>query len=125
MIQRATVMIDDLRLRAIVGINDWEREKPQDIVVNIRFDFDAGPAVASDQIEHTVDYKALKRRVIQRVEQSAFLLLERLTSAVLDEVLADERVLTATVRIDKPHALRFAKSVALQMTRDRKEGDGG
>ena len=34
------ILIKDLLTRGIVGINDWEREKLQDILVNLEIDYD-------------------------------------------------------------------------------------
>ena len=116
---QATVYIEDLRLRTIVGTNDWEREKEQDIILNISFRYDAGEAAETDSIRAAVDYKALKREIITFVETSSFFMLERLCRDVLALILSKERVLWARVRIDKPHALRYAKSVAVEMERNR------
>lgn len=114
-----SVYIEDLRLKAIVGTNDWERKKQQDIIINIFFRYDATEAAENDAIEAAVDYKALKREVITFVESSGFFLLERLCRDILNLILEKERVQWARVRIDKPNALRYAKSVAVEMERGR------
>jgi D-erythro-7,8-dihydroneopterin triphosphate epimerase len=114
--QRATVRITDLLLRTIIGGNDWERNKKQDVIINIAYDFDASKAVASDAMEDAVDYKKMKRRVIDEVEKSRFRLLEKLTGRVLSVVMEDRRVSRATVTIEKPAALRFAKTVSVEMS---------
>jgi len=116
----ATIQITDLLLRTIIGTNDWERDKPQDIVLNISIEYDARKATRSDNIRHTVDYKSLTKKIIQLVENSRFFLLEKLTDTVLDIILKTDGVRAATVRIDKPNALRFAKSVSITMTKQRK-----
>ncbi|MFP4356580.1 MAG: dihydroneopterin aldolase [Phycisphaerae bacterium] len=117
--KRMTIRIKNLRLRAIVGIFDWERTNPQDVLVNIAMDFDATAAARSDDIDDTVDYKAVKKKIIQHVESSNYQLVEKLASTVLDLVMEDQKVLSATVEIDKPHALRFADSVSVSLTATR------
>jgi D-erythro-7,8-dihydroneopterin triphosphate epimerase len=112
----ATIKITDLALRTIIGGNDWERNTQQDVVINIVLDYDATKAIDSDAMEDTVDYKRLKRRIIDEVEKSRFHLLEKLTSRVLEIIMEDNRVLSAKVRIDKPMALRFAKTVSVEMS---------
>jgi FolB domain-containing protein len=116
----ATIKITDLALRTIIGGNDWERNTQQDVVINIALDYDAARAVETDAMEDTVDYKRLKRRIIDEVEKSRFHLLEKLTSRVLSIIMEDGRVLSAKVRIDKPSALRFAKTVSVEMS-DRRD----
>ena len=118
-VPRATVRITDLALRTIIGFNEWERKKRQDIVVNLSFDFDPRPAIASDAVADTVDYKQVKRSIIELVESSEFLLVEKLAHAILSCVIARPRVLSATVRVDKPHALRFATSVSVEMSSEK------
>ena len=57
--------------------------------------------------------------MIAHVEQGHFRLLEKLVADLLDILMSDERVLSANVRVDKPHALRFADSVSVTLSADR------
>lgn len=117
--KKARAAIRDLQIWAIIGTNDWEREEKQELIVNMEFEFDAEKAAFSDDLWDTVDYKSMKKRVIDFVEKSQFQLLEKLTAEVLRMVLDEPLVLAATVRIDKPHALRYAKSVSIEMSDSR------
>ena|SRR3989338_5296827 len=116
----ATIRITDLRLRAVIGVNDWERGHKQDVVINVALEFDARKACASDNIRDTVDYKAITKRIITAVEASDFLLLEKLTDTVLNIVMEDPKVKGAMVRVDKPFALRFADSVSIELSKKRR-----
>lgn len=111
--------IKNLRLRAIIGINDWERKHKQDLIINLEFEFDGTQASRSDHIDHTVDYKKLTKQIIHDVEQSEYFLLEKLADHILDIVMRDQQVLRAIVEVDKPQALRFADSVSITSTRER------
>ena len=113
----AIIRITDLKLKAIIGINDWERITKQEVIINLELSFDSSKAAKSDNIKDTIDYKALKKSIIHLVETSKFYLLERLVEKVLDLVMADQKVIKATVRIDKPKALRFTKSVSIESSR--------
>lgn len=113
------IHIRDLRLRCILGLQDWEREKKQDITLNLTLHADLKTAGKSDDIADTIDYKAIKQSVIDLVESSNFKLLERLAEAVAEVCLRNERVTRADICIDKPGALRFARSVAVEITRTR------
>jgi FolB domain-containing protein len=115
----ATMRITDLRLRTVIGVNDWEREHKQDIVINIAMEFDPQKACTSDNIKDTVDYKSITKRIIKEVETTHFLLLEKLTDMILKIVLENPKVEKATVRVDKPFALRFADSVSIELNRKR------
>ncbi len=115
----AIIRITDLTLKAIIGINDWERTQKQEVIINICLEFNSQKAAKSDNIKDTIDYKSLKKSIIDLVETSQYFLLERLVEEVLDLVMADKKVLSASVRIDKPKALRFAKSVSIESSRKR------
>jgi FolB domain-containing protein len=111
------IHIRGLTTRCIIGINDEERVKQQDIVVGITLEADLSDACRTDSIADTVDYKDIKQRVMAMVEDSSFFLVERLAQAIADLCLQDPRIQRVHVSLDKPGALRFAKSVAVEITR--------
>lgn len=115
----ATIRITDLKLKAIIGIFAWERKIKQELIINLSLEFDSSKAAQSDRIEDTVDYKKLKLRIIDLVKTSQFHLIEKLVEEVLTLVMQEPKVQFATVRIDKPRALRFAKSVSIESSRKR------
>ena len=114
------IRIKNLKLRTIIGANDWEREKEQDVIINVEMEYDGKQAARTDDIRDTVDYKVMKRRIIEEVERSRFCLLDALADHVLKIVMAEKKVQRATVEIDKPHALRFADSVSVVCSAQRK-----
>ena len=111
--------IQNLRLRTIIGFNDWERKNKQDVIINIKAGFDSGNSTKSDDVADTVDYKIIIKKVIKAVEESDFNLLEKLTQMVLDIVMENPRIAWASVKIDKPFALRFADSVSIELKSKR------
>lgn len=116
MSDKATFRIVDLRLKAIVGIEDWERKKKQDVVVNVTFEADVGQAAVSDDIADTVNYKTMTKQIIRLVEESRCYLLEKLASEILAAVAETKGVSWASVQIDKPGALRHADSVSVEVS---------
>jgi D-erythro-7,8-dihydroneopterin triphosphate epimerase len=113
------IHIRDLLLRCILGLRDWERRQPQDVILNIDLYTDLLKAGKSDRIEDTVDYVAIKKKVIDLVESSSFLLMERLAQRVADVCLEDGNVARVRVVLEKPGALRFARTVSVEIMRDR------
>jgi FolB domain-containing protein len=79
------------------------------------------PAARSDRFEDAVDYRAIKKRVLAMVEGSQCFLIECLAEKVAEVCLQNAKVERVTVRVSKPSALRFAKSVAVEITRGRAE----
>lgn len=111
------IFIRDLALRCIIGIYPDERREKQDIIVNVEMHCDLRAAGRSDDLDDTVDYKAVKKAVLELVEQSRFQLIESLAERIADIALGNEKVEKVVVTIDKPGALRFARSSAVEITR--------
>lgn len=112
------IYIRDLSVRCIVGINPDERVNKQDIVINLTLHADLRKAGQSDRLADTVDYKAVKRKVLALVEGSSFLLLERLAEAIAEACLAQAGVRRVRVLVEKPAALRFARTVGVEIVRE-------
>ncbi|HGJ65455.1 TPA: dihydroneopterin aldolase [bacterium] len=114
------IHIRDLLLRCIIGVYDSERENKQDILINIILYADLSKACKTDNIDDTVDYKVIKKKIVNMVEASSFNLIERLAEKVADICLENHKVRKVNVIVDKAGALRFAKSVAIEIEREQK-----
>ncbi len=122
---RDTIFVRDLSLRCIIGINADERRERQDVVINIAMRCDLRKASETDDINDAVDYKVIKKKVIRVVENSSFFLIEKLAGEIADVCLSDPRVEEVKVTVDKPGALRFTRSVAVQLCRRRDAKENG
>ncbi len=111
------IHIRDLLARCIVGIYPKERENLQEVHLNITMHVDLRAAGQSDDINDTVNYKDIKKRLLSMVEQSNYFLIERMAEESARICLEDHRVRRVDVTVDKPGALRFARSVAVEITR--------
>ncbi len=114
------IHIRDLLVRGIVGIRSDERVKKQDILINISLWADIRKAGETDQLEDSFDYADLKKRVVEFVEGASFFLIERLAAAIAEICLEEPKVCQVKIGVDKPGALRFARSVGIEIIR-RKE----
>jgi FolB domain-containing protein len=113
------IQIKDLQLRTIIGINEEERRGRQDVVINIVLYADIRAAGASDDIDDAVNYRTITKRIIRLVEESQFCLVERLAAEIAAICLENPRVESVGVRVEKPGALRFARSVGVEIHRTR------
>jgi FolB domain-containing protein len=119
---RATVdkiIISDLLVRTIIGVNDHERINRQDVVINCSLSVDLSASGKSDRLEDSVDYRALNKKIVAMAEHSKFFLVEALAQAIADICLEDPAVQEARVRVEKPGALRFARTVGVEITRQQ------
>lgn len=115
------IFIRDLALRCIIGIYPEERREKQDVVINVEMHCDLRRAGKSDDLNDTVDYKSIKKAILKLVEQSHFQLIEAMAENIATIALGDQKVKTVIVTVDKPGALRFAKSSAVEIIRTRND----
>lgn len=113
------IYIRDFALRCIIGLYPEERTNKQDVIINVTMGTDLNAAGKSDDLNDTVDYKTIKLNILSFVENSSFNLIESLAEGIATICLKDAKVQSATVTIDKPGALRFCRSVAVEVTRNR------
>lgn len=116
----AKIRIKNLLIRTYIGFNPEELVNKQDVIINLEIEADIPEqAMESDEPVNILDYKIITKRVIALVQEGRFKLLEVLTKKILDLIMEDEKVRWAKVEVDKPHALRFAESVSLEMEASR------
>ena len=120
-ISEAVINIQNLRLRTYIGFNPEEKTKQQDVIVNAEIHYRADPAFSSDDERDALNYKLITKRMIRHIEDGRFQLLEKLTADLLEIATESERVSFAEVRVDKPHALRFADSVSVTLSASRRQ----
>jgi FolB domain-containing protein len=115
------ILITDLAARGILGINDWEREKPQEILINLVLFTDLRLAGASDRVEDSVNYRTIAKKALAWVETSKRFTVEALAADLARLCLEEPGVRKVRVRVEKPGAVRFARSVGVEIERAREE----
>lgn len=116
----AIIRIKNLLIRTYIGFNPEELVNKQDVIINMEIEtVISKAAIKSDEPDGIYDYKTVTKKIISLVQEGKFKLLEVLTQKILDMIMKDERVKRAKVEVDKPHALRFAESVSLEMNAER------
>ncbi len=113
------IVVRELLVRCVLGLTDEERRERQNVLISWVLFTDLRTATESDRVEDSVDYRELKKRVLAMAEQSSYHLLETLAARVADVCLSYPRVRRVQVTVEKPGALRFARSVAVRLTRAR------
>ena len=111
------VLIKNLTARGIIGIKDWEREKPQEILINIILFTNIRKAGQSDDIRDCVNYRTVAKKVIKHAETAERFTVEALTSDLAEICLEYPGVEKVRVRVEKPGAVRFSESVGVEIER--------
>jgi len=113
------IYIRDLSIRCIIGVNQEERTEKQDVIINVILFADTRKAGQTDDLDDSVDYKKVKKTILSLVENSEFLLIEKLAEEIAEVCLEDSKVQKVNVTVDKPGALRYTRSVAVEIVRTR------
>ncbi len=118
------VFIKDLRVRGVLGVHDWEREKPRDILINVTLFTDTRRAAESDDIADCVDYSLVAQKIRALVapqtagaEGAERFTVEALAEDIANLCLSQPRVRKVMVRVEKPGAVEGAESVGVEIVR--------
>lgn len=111
------VFLRDLKIEAIIGIFDWEREIKQTVSLDLEMAADVAKAAETDTIAATLDYKAVAKRLIEFVGQSEYNLVETLAERVAEIVINEFNVPWVRVQVNKPGAVRYAGDVGVIIER--------
>ncbi len=111
------VFIHDLQIETVIGIYDWERKIRQIISLDIEMATDISKAAKSDDIEDTLSYKTVAKRLIEFIEQSEFELVEALAERICSIVMEEFSVPWVKLTLHKPGAVRGSKSVGVIIER--------
>ncbi|OIO70353.1 MAG: dihydroneopterin aldolase [Zetaproteobacteria bacterium CG_4_9_14_3_um_filter_49_83] len=117
MASRDRVLIEGLEVRTVIGIYDWEREIRQTVRLDLEMAWDTSKAAVSDNIDDTLDYKAVSKRLISFVEQSEFGLIEALAEHCANIVMHEFSVPWVRLKLSKPGAVRGSENVAVLIER--------
>ena len=114
------IHIKDLTISGIVGINPEERVNKQDVLVNATLWADTRPAASSDDIADAANYRTITKALIAHIENGQPMLVERLVQELTDICFnTDPRVEKVEMTVEKPGALRHARSVGITIRRTR------
>ena len=117
------IRVKDLSLRTFIGFKPHEKKHKQDVLIQLEVEVETSMVEHNDdyQTNGFYDYRSMTKSVIKLVEESRFDLLEALTRKVLDEIMSNPLVKKAKVEIEKPHALRYSRTVSVEMSSERSD----
>ena len=115
------VIIKDLLARGIIGVHDWERNRPQNIMINITMFTDTRRAAQTDSLDDCINYSTMSKKVLAHAESVNRLTVEALANDLARICLEEDGVQKVIVRVEKPGAVRFSESVGVEIERSRDE----
>ncbi|MDK2981030.1 MAG: 7,8-dihydroneopterin aldolase/epimerase/oxygenase [Chloroflexota bacterium] len=117
------VFIEDLLIRGVIGVSERERANKQDIVVSVVMYADITKGAETDDIHYCVNYRTVAKAIIAHVESTARYTVEALANDIAAICLDMDGVQKVEVKVEKPGAVRFSRSVGVQITREKQDGN--
>lgn len=111
------VYIRDLRIETTIGVYDWEREVRQELVFSLEMGTDISRAAVADDLQHTLDYKAISDRLSDYVGGSSFLLVETVAERCAELLRREFHIPWLRLQVGKPTALVNAADVGVIIER--------
>jgi dihydroneopterin aldolase len=113
------IFLRGLAVECIIGFIDWERRVKQTVVIDLELPVDCAGASIRDEVEDTLDYKKVAKRVIAFVEASEFKLVETLAHRLALLILEEFDVAWIRLSVNKPGAIRGSRDVGMSVERTR------
>ena len=113
------IFLHGVEANCVVGVWEWEKQITQKIVVDLDMSANISGAAATDELEDTLNYKAVAETVIDILEASRFQLIETMAEEVAKLVMQDFAVKWIKVRINKGGAVKSVRNVGVQIERGK------
>lgn len=115
-----TMRIEGLVVPCIIGVLDWERKRPQKIIIDLALEYNPKRAAKTDQLGDTINYTAVAKLVLQLAQKRKSYLLETLAEEIATLCLTNFPVSGVMVKIAKPSAIRSAKAASVEIVRRKR-----
>ena len=115
-----TVFIRDLSMDAVIGVFGWERQVHQKITINLEMATDISKAASTDDLEYTLDYKAISQKIRTLVDENQPKLVETLIELIAKTVMEEFNIPWLRISIAKPGAVRGSAAVGVTIERGQR-----
>ena len=121
---KRTVFIKDFVIEEIIGFHKHEKIKKQKIKFNIVLDVNQSSVPDEKNIKSIVDYEKITNKLENLTKSKKYNFLESLAEDSFKEIFEDKRINSVTIKIEKPEAIKNAKSVGIEVFKTRKDYEG-
>jgi len=121
---KRTVFIKNFIIEEIIGFYEHEKIKKQKIIFNIVLDINQSSVPDEKDIKSIVDYEKITNKLKNLTKSKKYNFLESLAENSFKEIFEDERIISVTIKIEKPEAIKNAESVGIEVFKTRKDYEG-
>ena len=112
------INIKNLRIKTNIGVYNWEKEFPRQIIINAEIETDDTKAMQSDNLKDAVDYDIIINKIKNFIENNHCHLIEKMVGEILDLIMEDKRIKKCTLEIDKLKVYDFVDAFSVKETRE-------
>lgn len=121
------IIVSGIKFHAYHGLTRLEREVGVRCSIDVEMGIDLSPAIASDRLSDTIDYREVHRLVLEIGQKSnSYHLIESLAGSIADTMLERFPVTEVTVRVRKetPIIDGIVDYIGVETTRRRHGAEG-
>jgi len=112
-----TIFLEQVNVKTKLGVPEWERMKPQSVLLDIEISYDLSQSCKTDNIEDTIDYGAVVARIRDTLTEHSFKLVEALGEHVCQLIISEFHAEKVKIKIAKPGILPNLKSLGVVLER--------
>ena len=121
---KRSVLIKDFIVNVIIGIHEHEKINKQKIIFNIVIDVNKNTLPDENNISSIVDYEKITNKLENLTKYKNYNFLESLAEDSFKEIFEDKRINSIKIKIEKPDAITNAKSVGVEVFKNRSDYEG-
>ena len=114
------IFLQEVKVETRLGVPEWERMRPQTIVLDIELAMPHSRSCQTDAIEDTIDYGRIVARIRETLADTSFKLVEALAEHVCQLILQEFGTPWVKVRVGKPGILPGLKQLGVVIERGKK-----
>jgi 7,8-dihydroneopterin aldolase/epimerase/oxygenase len=111
------IFIEGLTGETVIGIHESELHRPQPLVIDVHAGLPRSRACDTDRIGDTIDYSAVRERLLRLLAEHQLKLLEALAETTADILLEEFGASWVRVKIVKPRKFADVGAVGVQIER--------
>ena len=111
------IIIRDLKAKGVIGVYEHERQQPQEIIINLVLFANLSRAGESDNLADSIDYQKVADKVLAHTATARRFTVEALAEDIARLCLDVKGVEGVRVRVEKPDAIEFCRSVGVEIER--------
>ncbi len=116
---KRSIALSELCVNCIIGILNYERENPQNLLIDVDIQYNFQKAVQTENIQETIDYTVLAKSVENLLIEKKYLLIETAAENLVDMIHQMwPMIQSCQICIKKPQAVPKAKYASVTVKKE-------